>query len=580
MTRFTDYTEAIASGGAVFHWRHELVSSDGQLLATTDPDPPDETISWGAEAQPLGYSSVTVSQRTMSLSVPVTDPSLVPDGPSSILHPDAGSRVRVAAGVENGGVTVWWDIATMEIAEVDGLDHLGVAVLTLGLVDTLDPARSNLTSHFSFEDGETVEAVAGRLLAQVIPEERFSLTPTGYTMPSGSLSPPANRWEAINSMLEGCGHELSAEPNGLVISRPIPDSGIDVAAERWEYGGPNGISVQDVRRLWRPRVPRAWELQGGAAQSISAEATVVVYDTDPTSEGFFRGDEVAATVESSRYPYARTVNQLIEAGYAQLRRHGIGPAIVEFKTIPNPAIQPGDLIDFESERLKLSGTFRVLSFSLPIQVDGLMTVEARQTYDPALNYEPPLDKPEGCLVSYSDSFNGANRNLEDTDIQAGSLDWSEIGRSWGIVSEKVVQRADNRWCFGFVNTPLCASDQYAEIEIDYIPSGRFAGPMVRSTGTTIDGYAALIDSSGRLSLEMWLNGSRSAQLGQHNSGSSPAGRTIRLRAIGSAIEVLLNSTVVITAIDDRRTGPHVGMLALGGTLANPLRCDNFAAGPA
>lgn len=578
MTRFEDYKAAAVDGAVVLPWRHELVTSSGSLLATTDETAVvDGVMKWGAEIEPMDFSSARISQRSADMSLPVTDQELIPSWIGSLLHPESGNRIRIYSGFEMpDGTEVFHEQGTLVPDDVEASSSGGVAELTVDLVDTLRPIRSGLTSNFSFDRGEPVEDVVTRLVGEVIPD--FQIAPTGFTMPSGSLSVGADRELAINSMLEGCGHELVSGELGAVFSRPIPPSTGSNQAERWLYGD-GGLPVEKWKRSWRASIVQGWQVAGGSLQTTSAEIEIVVFDTDPTSQGYFEGPG-ELVLGNSRYAYIEQTPQGAAAGYAQLRRHGIGPMTVEFEIVPNPAMREGDLIELTHEDLRIAGTFRVMSYRIPVQVDGRMTVVARHIYDPALGYTEPIDPGALCKLSATDTFDRPDENLENAGdpigSDPGSPDWSEIGFSWGVVNGKAVQRFDGGWSLAYCNTPMCSSNQETTIAVEQIPSGRRLGPVVRSSGA-MDGYTALMDSSGRVSLEMWLAGRSEAVLGSFASGQTPAGKNLAIRAVGSQITVTLGSSTVITATDTRRTGSHTGMLAYGGPPSAAPSVDTFTA---
>lgn len=578
MTRFSEYKDAAADGAIELPWRHDLVDSSGSLLATTDEDAVvDGVMHWGAEVQPLSFASNRVSQRSADMTLPVTNQDLVPSWIGSLIHPESGNRVRLNAGfVGPNGQPIYHEQGTLLPDKVTGTSSEGVATLDVDLVDTLRPIRTKLTSAVSFTRGEPVENVVRALTEDVIPD--ITVVPTGFVMPSGLIPQGADRWTAINAMLEGCGHELVSGELGSVYTRPIPATTGSNDAERWFYGD-NGLPVMSWERSWSASVIQGWEVQGGSLQSTSAAVNIVVFDTDPTSEGYFKGDG-SFNIGKSSYPWVEQTPQAAAAGYGQLRRHGIGPMIVQFTCSPNPAMREGDLMELVHEELRIAGTFRVLSYRLPLQVDGLMTVRARHVYDPAVGFDELINPDAVCKISATDTFDRPDQNLENAGDPIGSLpgspDWTEIGHSWGVINGRAIQRAFGQWSLAFCNTPMCSSNQQTTIDIHQVPAGRRIGPVVRASGQ-MDGYAALIDHNGRISLEMWFAGRSEQVLGSHSSDSSPAGKSLSISAIGSLITVKLGSETVLTANDTRRTGSHTGMLGYGGQQSNAPGVDRFIA---
>lgn len=577
MTRFDTYHEVVDSGSVQFDWRHELVSPEGETLATTDPASGGDAIEWGASVRPLLFQSDRISQRTNTLIVPVDYDDLVPSKRGSLLHPDSGNLVCSSVGYVTGdGSWRWVPQSTMMVEEAMAESDGGARVLDVDLVDTLRPIRSNLLARFVHDRDETVEAVVGRLVHEVVPSA--SITATGFVVPSGSLPVGSRRYDTVDKMLEGCGHEIVADANGAVYTRPIPPSTMNDQAERWRYGV-GGIPVERPKRSWRAHTPQGWEVHAGTLRTASSSVRLQVWDRDPSSEGFFQGGG-EVVIGSSTLPYVEQTPQATVAGYGQLRRHGRGPALVSFETIANPEIREGDLLDLDLPDVKANGQFRVMAYRLPLEVDGLMTVTARGVYDPAFGFNFPAQPDSNCLTSISDTFDRPDENLEQTDdpigSDPGSPDWSEHGQSWGVVENRAIQRKNGDWSLAWVVQPLCSTDQTATVDIASIPSGRFIGPAVRSDGL-FGCYAALMGSDGRVTLEVWQNGNRVAVLGSAVTSSPPANQSLTLDAFGNLITVRSGSETLIQVTDGRLMGEHVGMLAFGGFPSSAPAAEEFTA---
>jgi len=564
VSRFTDYTSAASSGVVrLAPWRLELLDSAETVLATTDPADVGPALLWRPQVDPLSFTNDRSSQRSLSFSLPISSglESLMPGSQGSPLDPSTRHRVRVSAGIYGPSGAVYWPRGTMLVDQVEATYNGGVTTLDVDLVDMIRPLRSELSLGFSFDDGDPVEDVVERIMSDVFAASEFDIAPTGFEMPGGSFAAGENREALVTALLEGCGHELAVSPLGRVYSRPVPPSSGDDHAERWSYGV-GGLPVSSCKRVWSLRAPQGFKVEGGSFQTADVSLSVLVWDTDPRSEGFYSGPG-EISLPSRQYPFIGTHQQAIVAGYAQLRRHGTGPALVEFVTSPNPAIQVQDLVELSVPQLKVDGLFRVLGSTLP-EAGGEMTVVARGVYNPAAGYASAgVDGSPGCLVSFSDNFDRDDQNLEDLAGSPGSPDWTEFGYSWGVVDGRAVQRFHNGWSMAVLNKPLCASDHEMGCEIDAVPAGRFVGPMVRGSGE-FDGYVALTDANGRITLELWQAGHRVTTLGSHNSGGSVTGKTLWVRADGSTVIVLLNSDAVISVTDDRGVGRHVGMLGWGG----------------
>lgn len=574
MSRYTEFTDlATADGMVVLDWRHRLVDPSGAIVASTDET--DGALVWGAQLRPLVYDRRGASNRLSTLVVPAADQSLVPDA-AGWLHPDSGYRIVIEAGLVVDGVANYQVQATM-LPEVVTADDTGVIDLTVETVDTSRPVRSELETGFRFDDGETVSAVVDRLLGQVLDEGAYEVAGTTHTTPSGSIGAGQKRDQFVNELLIGIGHELTTTPDGLVITRPIPPSADDPGAEVWRYGQSDGIPVDKAARRWTVKTPQAWRVEGGSFQDPGPAITFTVYDTDPSSAGYFDGVK-PAQIKTTRAPFITNLAQAAEAGYGQLRINGVGPMEIDIYSVPNPGVRVGDIVELERPDLNASGRFRIVDYSLPMQNESQMRLSLRKVYDPALNFIPPNPGNESCVASHTDDFNRADENLENLPPGSpGSPDWEEIGWSWAIVNATAMQRFHDGWSLAVRKAPLCAYNQYAEFDVSAIPSGRYVGPCVRSGAKTINGYMFLASSSGRLTLERWINGRRAATLASVDYGSV-VGSTMRIEAEGRTIRGKVNGTTIVDATDDKATGTFVGMLGYGGHQPHGPAVTNFDAG--
>lgn len=562
MSRFTDFIDAQRSGAVVVDHRIELRTKGGKVLATTkETEATGDRIHWGAMVGSLAVESNRASQRTVAMDLPVTNPLLVSDHKPDLLHPDTGNRVRVEMGVRVAGVMTYRPKATLVVNSADTTFESGAGRVDVSLVDTTKPLVSNLTSLFKFSDGESVLSVVQRLCSQVMDDGDFEISDTGFLTPGGSFEAGEERLSLVRELLAGVGQELVTRPGGKVYSRPVLPTDDSEVTERWRYGQSDGIPVHRYKRVTNSRSPQAVRVEAGSLRSVGDSITLTVYDTDPTSQDFFdgEGDVDVATV---RLPFVDSKAQAAVAGYGVMAKTGTGPAIIEFESITNPFLAEGDLIDLFLEEISVDAAFRVTDYRIDPHLRSRMWIRCRQTYDPAVNFTLPTEPNAGCLVGFVGDFT-VDGNLEHLPpLQPGSPDWTEYGWSWGVEQLLFVQRYDGGWSFGIVNTPICSSNVTVTVTIARMPLGRFAGPLARSTGTD-NGYAALMDSSGRVSLEYWLNRQRVAVLGSHDSGEGPVGKQLALTANGQQLTVALDGQQIISASDGRSGASYVGVLGLG-----------------
>lgn len=578
MSRLSDYQDAVAAGGFTLAPRRiELTNYDGVVLATNRSDlVTDEVIHWKVTPSELTFTPGSVSQRSLTLDVVGDDERLIPF-PGSALHPDSQNRVRFYAGIILAdGTEVSRAMATMLVDDADVEDSHGVVEIQVNLVDLLHPVRSDLEHSFDLVGGELVSSAVGRLLAQVLPDGSYLVEGSGYTIPGNStLTPGTARMSTVTQLLMGCGQELVTSEEGLVYVREILSSDDDPNMERWLYG-PGGIPVERIKRSFGSRTAEAWKIEGGNFTSGNAGQTIVVYDRDERSEGFWSPTATHRHIGSTRLPWVGGVRQAAVAAYAQIRANSSGPGVAVLVVPPNPFIKEGDLLELTSERLREAGLYRVTGFKYP---DGaaLMEVTVRRVFNPALDYEFPLDRGEGCLLAATDPFERGSAAIDQPDASAG-LDWVSFGRGWRTQDGRA-QQFEYGWAGAVLNTPMCSLDHSASFYISLAPAGTAVGVLVRSSGEW-DGYSATIDGNGVIRLEVWLAGRVVATLAEVATEGSSQDKVLALTAVGSALSVEYGSDVVISTNDDRRNGNHVGLVGKNPDGYTPPQVGYFNASEA
>ena len=446
--------------------------------------------------------------------------------------------------------------------------------LVVNLVDTTGPLRGRLLTHVSVADGEEVSEVVDRVIADVLGPGDYSLPRVGFTTIAGDAEEGDNRFDLIADLLEGCGWELVADRDGLVTSRPILPSDDPATGERWVYGD-NGIPVTNVVPFWVPDPIRGCRVEGGG----DPPEVRTVYDLDPNSNGRFIGLGTQANLLRKSYTFANDPAQLRAAGFAQLRRNGSGPGEILIDSVPNPAIAQGDVIELDVASHGVSDSYRVVGYSLPMQVDGLMTVRLRGVWNPELaTSRPRVDPGTDGLDSFFDDFDRIDQNLEVRAGQAGGIpEWIELGYSWWVRAKRAIQRYQNGWSLACPRQPLKFFNQFAEMTIASVPAGRAIGPVIRSTGAARDGYAALA-RNGSVTLEAWIGDRRAEVLGYYPTTSDFNYQALRIAGDGDQLRVTLDGAEIITARDSRLIGRHPGMLAYGGSGTRAPEAHSFNAG--
>lgn len=579
MSRFTDYSNAAATGAIELSWLLELASPTGELLATT-ANGSTSAIQWGAQLRPLVHQQSLFSGRGATLDVVVAAEqieALIPATRGDLLDPSSSNVVRISAGLAGSDP---WLLATMRIIESEVTRETGAALsVAVSLADALYALDTELASGFSWDEAETLGVVINRLAARVLPDPGTYNLPDipGCDLAPGAAEAGENVRDLLEEFLAGCGWELASDEAGLIYSRPVPPVKLDPYSERWSYGA-GAIPIKQARKVRAAHAPQTYRVSYGSVTDGNNADVVLVYDLDPRSQGYFAG-EGEVRMEPVNFPWIRHNGQAHEAGYGRMRRESPGPGVIEFWSVPNPAMRLGDQVELNEPDLKATGFARVIGRDLPIHVDGDMRVTARFVWDPETAVDKPARRGQAWQTSFSDDFDRPDENLEQDPGGGGSPEWTEFGSSWGVESERAVQRFDRGWCLAVVNVPMKTLNHKATMTDIQIPTGRAVGPTVRGSGGG-DGYAAVVSSAGVVSLEWWQALKKVATLGAYDAGGALNGSAVTTVALGNVISVEINGSEVLSVTDDRGYGTHVGMLGYGGWRPNYPSVGAFSAAEA
>lgn len=567
MSRFTDYESAFDAGLELWR-RYDLVTPDGVVLASTNPTGGE--LEWGASLDPLDWTAGGLSQRTSTLKVSGNISELVPSGPDSVLHPEEQNAVRIYATVNGTDVL----LSTLAVKTADVVSVSDVVEMTLELVSRSDPLDSEFENRLQYAEGTPIHSLVAEIMGQVMGPVPFSVTETPWVMPVGEFDAGDSRFDKVTKLLTAAGHELADDEEGRIFTRPILPSG-DADGERWVYGE-DGYPIGAAREVLSNQVPEGVRVVGGSFQNPDRGPLVIVFDTDPTSAGNHVGGG-ASRIEELKLPMVLSEAQAVDVGYARLRLKGSGPQQVLITVLPNPMLREGDLVDLDYPPLNASGRFRVIGYTLPMEVDAPMRILLRKIFEPRVHYRGSgSDATAGQQVS--DDFNRPYENLENLPPpgEPGSPNWTEFGWSWAVVGERAIQRYNGGWSFARYNTPLTSSGHWAEV-VAFPKSGHEIGPMIRSE-SQYNGYSALASINGQVRLVSWSSQHDQTTIATFNYGSDLTGQTVRLEGDQDTLTVYVNGSPIGSTTDNRHHGTYVGMVAYGGSGGSTPAADDFSGG--
>lgn len=335
---------------------------------------------------PINGGSVTLdggSDVRSSASITVADIMYLPKVPTAPLAP-YGNVLRLKRGIRyTNGLVEWVQVGHCAIDAPSGDRDLGpVAVTAQGLEAVLQGQQ--LTEPYSTNGiSSHVDAITD-LVADVMPDAVVDSTGvTGDVIPATkSWDVGADRWSACRELAETIAAECYFDGEGTLIIRDIPPPPIE-ATPVWEVAaGPGGVLVGDDLGMALSGVYNGvLAMSDGNATDGTPPVSALVVDDDPASPTRW-GGPIGKRPKIVKSPLYQDVPQCTAAATALLPQV-LGPnRTITLKTVPNPALEPGDCIRV----VHLDGTAElhtVQSLTIPLGPDGDFTIATRSGVEDA-----------------------------------------------------------------------------------------------------------------------------------------------------------------------------------------------------
>lgn len=353
--------------------RVDVVSSSGVLLETIYPTGGSVTA-----------DSTRANRRNLDLELVDYSGTLIPLTPDALLAPFSGNELLVYRGVELPDQS-WVDVQLGRFSIVDVKASRGDAAVTLSISAedrSWRISRNVLRSTLPIAADTTVEDAIALVLADRYPSIPLALSSTSWTTPSlrpgidGGLDP----WQFCRDLALAAGLELYVDHTGTVISRGVPqiDASVVVASFTEDSSSvmlslSRGLSIDGLYNGVRVTAE-------GTETGVSWSSTK--WDDDEQSPTY--RDPAADPGPADRLyeistPLVRgssSETSQTETMASAALQTVIGQPI-DLEAVPNPALDVGDIVGISSTVLGINTTAIVDRVTIPLEVDGTMSVTCR-----------------------------------------------------------------------------------------------------------------------------------------------------------------------------------------------------------
>lgn len=328
----------------------------------------------------LSGGSVTLD-RTAEIrgrcSITVSDPSLIPDSAFDPVTP-FGAELQLWRGINFGSDTELVSLGIFGIQEIKTDDKGGTVT-----VDGFDRAQAvkdaELESTYVIPAGTNYAAAIQSLIDAGVPNLTYRFASVDEETPLLVFADDTDggRWAAALSMATSIGCDLYFDGDGRCVLEPVPDPRTDPVASLSD--GPGGVVVSAAKNWSRAQSYNAVIAYSSNPANTGAPPRAVVRDLDPTSPTYYYGP-FGQKPRRFASPLITTTTQAQSAASGMLRQVlGVAQSL-DLTAVPNPTLEPGDIITVRRQSLALDEVDVLDSLTIPLDVSGTMSagVRARQ----------------------------------------------------------------------------------------------------------------------------------------------------------------------------------------------------------
>lgn len=327
--------------------------------------------------------SVTLELAPRLRTGTYTDCSTTPTAPGDPLG-HYGQEISVSWGLTYpDDSTEWLPLGVFRIDDVDGSLLDDEPVLVRGVSREAFVADARFTSPRT-ASGPSAQSLIGTLIHEVLPGvEVVASASMDRRVPRTTWD--EDRWGAITDLADSIAAVVYADAYGRFV---IADAPTVSTPPVWRVAaGPGGVLVSARATASRRRIYNAVVVRGESPSSDSPPVRAEARDTAASSWTRWGDPATGAFGMVPRFMYLPTVTteeQALAVARAQLYRHLGAAAALDLSSVPNPALEGGDVVDIITDPTDPAGVVRrhaVDAFTVPLSAGGRFPMLTRDLRD-------------------------------------------------------------------------------------------------------------------------------------------------------------------------------------------------------
>ncbi|WP_282790939.1 DUF5047 domain-containing protein [Streptomyces sp. CC224B] len=308
-------------------------------------------------------------------TVTTADVSLIPRTPTDQLAV-YGSRLRIARGVDYGdGSQEFVPLGVFRLDSVEG-DVAEGPVTLHGKDLSACVADDKFTEPYK-ATGTVVGAITA-LIQRSLPAADVISTVADAPIGARTFDVEADPWAGVQEIAAAAGAECYANADGVFVVSTLPD--LTTTPAVWEVAaGEGGVYVSGSRAMTSDNVNNGVLARGENTEENLPPVSYLATDDDPTSPTYWGGPYGRRPLFYSSSTLT-TVNACAQAANLKLAAAKAPNASGDFSSLPNPALEPGDIIRV----IHPDGSrelHQVQSFTVPLDTGGdfpIATISAKE----------------------------------------------------------------------------------------------------------------------------------------------------------------------------------------------------------
>ncbi|WP_432147964.1 DUF5047 domain-containing protein [Streptomyces sp. bgisy029] len=287
-----------------------------------------------------------------------------------------GARLRISRGVDYGdGTQELVPLGVFRLDENSGDPSMGPVTLTGKALEVI-VQDDRFTAPYT-ASGMAVAAITA-LIRRSIPDADVVSAVPDIAIGARTWDVEGDPWAAVQELAAAAGGECFTTGDGTFMISALPD--LLSTPPVWEVAaGEGGVYVRGSRGMTSAGVFNGVLARGDNAATGTAPVQYLAVDTDPGSPTYWGGKYGRRPTFHSSAALT-TVAACRNAAEVRLRAARAPNAFGDFSTLPNPALEPGDVLRVIHPD-GLRELHQAASFTIPLDTGGdfpISTISAKE----------------------------------------------------------------------------------------------------------------------------------------------------------------------------------------------------------